>query len=118
MTSRSARFGSVLWCRELAAVDELDPVAVRILDEADPADLGAAAGGERRLLGLDADLRQLREERVEVVDGERDVVVAVAEVVRLGAADVDRQLERVGVTRQAHVDVVRGLELEPPAALV
>jgi hypothetical protein len=37
----------------------------------------------RRLLGLDALLGQPREQPVEVVDGERDVAVAGAEVVRL-----------------------------------
>src|SRR3954468_11268050 len=38
----------------LAAVDQLDAVAVRVLHEADAADFRAPAGRERRLLGLDA----------------------------------------------------------------
>src|SRR4051812_33338371 len=58
----------VLRRRKLPAVDELDAIAVRVLDEADPAHVGAAAGVKRRLLGLDADLRQLGQLGVEVVD--------------------------------------------------
>src|SRR3954447_15068732 len=79
----------VLRCRERAAVDQLDAVAVGVLDEADAPDLRAAAGVEGRLLGLDSDLGERGQERVEVVDRQGDVVVAVAEVVGLVAADVD-----------------------------
>jgi hypothetical protein len=61
--------------------DQLDPVAVRVADEADPVALGTAAGAVRRLLRLDALGRELLEGAVEVVDGDRDVVVAGAEVV-------------------------------------
>src|SRR4051812_30912080 len=93
----------VLGRLELASGDQLDPVAIWILDEADAADLGAAARREGWLLRLDADLRELGEHAVEVVDRECDVVVAVAEVVGLVAPDVDRQLERVGVVGQPHV---------------
>src|ERR1051325_1750630 len=68
-----------------------------------------------RPLGLDPLPGELRDGRVDVVDRDRDVVVAVAEVVRLLAALIDGQLERVAVARQAHVDVVRRLELQLPA---
>jgi hypothetical protein len=45
------------------------------------------------------------------------VVVAVAEVVGLVPADVDRQLEHVAATGEAHVDVVSRLEPQPAALL-
>src|SRR4051812_17417420 len=84
----------VLGRRESTAVDELDPVAVGVLHEADRV-LLASAGMVRRLLRLDALLRQPRQQRAEVVDRQRDVAVAGAEVVRLVLADVDGQLQRV-----------------------
>jgi hypothetical protein len=73
-------------------VDQLDPVAVGVGDEADPV-LLASARRVGRLLRLDAPIAQPRQQPVEVVDDERQVVVAVAEVVGLVAADVDRQLQ-------------------------
>src|SRR2546423_10842350 len=59
-----------------AALDELDAIAVRVAHEADPR--AALAHPVQRLLRLDALLRQRREDAVEVVDGDRDVVVAGA----------------------------------------
>src|SRR6476659_2867580 len=105
----------VLRRREGPAVDELDAVAVGVGDEADPV-LLAPAGAVGGLLWLVARLREVREEPVEVVDGQRDVAVAVAQVVGLVLADVDRELERVAVTRHAHVDVVGTPEIELAAA--
>ena len=70
-----------------------------------------------RLLRLDAQLGEVGQDRVDVLDGDREVVVAVAEVVGLLAADVHGQLEPVAVAGQAHVDVVRRLEVEPAALL-
>src|SRR3954469_6982514 len=56
----------------LAALDELDAVAVRVAHEADP----RAAGPDRvrRLLGLDALRGEVGEGAVEVLDGHGDVV--------------------------------------------
>src|SRR6185312_6755181 len=102
--------------RREGAVDQLDPVAVGICDEAD-AVLVASARRIRRLLGLDPCRRELLEQPVEVVDDDRHVVVTLAEVIRLVARYVDRQLEHVAATRQAHVDVVRGLEVQAAAVL-
>ena len=62
-------------------------------------------------------LGEIREQRVEIVDRDREVVVAVAEVVRLRAPDVHGQLEVVALAGQAEVDVVRGLEGKAAAAL-
>ena len=73
----------VLRRREGAAVDQLDPVAVRVGHERDQRQLLALARVVRRLLGLDAERRQLGQRRVDVVDRERHVVVARAEVVGL-----------------------------------
>ena len=75
-------------CRSL---DDLDPVAVRVAHEAQPR--AALAHRVGRLLRLDPLLGEPRERGVEVVGGDRDVAVAGADLVRLGAADVVRQLQ-------------------------
>ena len=69
----------------------------------------------RRLLGFYPVTGQRRKQSVEILHLKRDVAVALTEVVRLLAALVDRQLERVAVAREAQVDVVGALELQPPA---
>src|SRR5438552_3045481 len=74
-----------------ATLDQLDPVAVRIAHEAQPAAALAHAVG--RPLGLDALLGERRQRRVEVADRHGDVAVAGADLVRLGAVAVPRQLE-------------------------
>ena len=63
-----------------AAVDELDAVAVRVLDEAEAGAAFADAVG--LALGSMPCSSSSRERRVEVVDADRDVAVARAEVVR------------------------------------
>ena len=68
---------------EAPAVDQLDPVAVRVGDEGDQRQLAAVAGVVRGLLGLHADRGQVGERGVDVVDRDRHVVVARAEVVGL-----------------------------------
>ena len=60
----------------------------------------------RRALGLDALAGELGERGVEIGDGDRDVAVGRAELVR-GDAVVERQLEPVAVAGQAEVDVDR-----------
>jgi hypothetical protein len=82
---------SVIWIlgRREVFVDQLDPVAVRVGDEADAADLGPAGGRVGWLFWLDPLGVQLGQQRVEVLDHERQVVVAVAEVVGLLATTVD-----------------------------
>jgi hypothetical protein len=49
----------------------------------------------------------------DTVDG--DVVVSVSELVGLVVAGVHGQLQAVAVPWQAEIDVVRGVEIEPPA---
>src|SRR5262249_47053056 len=71
----------------------------------------------RGLLGLDPGGRELRQQPVEVVDHERHVVVALAEVVGLVAPNVDRELQHVAAPGQPHVDVVSGLEVQPAPVL-
>src|SRR3954452_9608130 len=66
-----------------ASFDQLDAVAVRVPDEADPGATIADPVG--RLLGLDAVAAEPLERPVEVVDRQRDVVVARAELVGLDA---------------------------------
>src|SRR5436853_7523400 len=88
----------------LPPLDELGPVAVRVADEAQPR--AALADGVRRLLGLDAVLAQTGERAVEVLDGDRDVVVAGAEVVAVDAVVVG-ELEARVVAGEAHEDVDR-----------
>src|ERR1700757_3479504 len=90
-----------------AAVDQLDAVAVGILDEADQR--AAFAHPVGLAFGLDALLLQLRERRLEVVDADGDVPVAGAEVVG-AAVVVEGQLEHRVVVADAE-EVVRRLEL-------
>src|SRR5215471_8185521 len=96
VTSRNCARSSPLWSREpaksaptgsgrssnereLRAADELDPVAVRILDETQSR--AAFPDRVRRALRLDPLAREAGERRVEVVDADRDVPVSTAEVV-------------------------------------
>src|SRR5215213_3560104 len=98
-----------------ASFDQLDAVAVRIADEADPRAALAHAVG--RLLGLDAVPAEPLEGAVEVVDGERDVVVARAQLVGVHAVVVG-QLEPVTVAREPHEDVDRLVaDRHPPPLL-
>ena len=85
------------------ALDQLDPVVVRVADEAQAR--AALADAVRRLLRLDPDLGEALEGCVEVVDGECDVAVARADVVWLGLAVVEGELEAVAVAGEAHEDV-------------
>ena len=60
---------------------------------------------------------ELLERRVHVVDGDRDVAVGGAELIRVDA-EVVRQLEPLAVAGQAHEDVDRLLaDRKPPALL-
>src|SRR5689334_15481463 len=88
-----------------AAFDELDAVLVGILHEAEAVPSGAHR--IRRPLGLDSLLLQPRERPVEVVDRERDVTVARAEVVRSPVVVV-RELEFLVLAGHAE-EVVRRL---------
>src|SRR5438132_10991128 len=63
-----------------AAIDQLDPVAVRVADEADAR--AALAHAVRLAFGLDALLLQPRQRLVDVVDAHCDVPVARSELVR------------------------------------
>src|SRR5262249_22058241 len=90
-----------------AAVDQLDAVAVRILDEADEG--AALADAVRLALRLDALLLQVGERLLQVIDPDGDVAVAGAEVVG-AAVVVEGQLEHRAVVADA-VEVVRRLEL-------
>jgi hypothetical protein len=91
----------------LGPLDDLDPVAVGIAHEAQARAALAHAVG--RLLRLDPLLGEAGERRVEVLRGDRDVAVAGADLVRLLAADVVRQLQarRVAVARHVHEHVDR-----------
>ena len=53
---------------------------------------------------------------LQIKGDQRQVVVALAEVVRLFAAAVDRELERVAVAGEPEVQVVGGLEVEQHSA--
>ena len=77
-----------------------------VSDEADAVAFGAAARAVGRLFGLDADLGELGEGGVEVVDAEGDVVVAGAVVV-LGDAVVVGQLQARVLAGHRHEDVDR-----------
>src|SRR4051794_26102298 len=96
-------------------LDELDAVAVRIADEADP-ERRVGVDLVRRLLRVDALLGEVRELAVEVVDGHRDVVVARPQLVAVDAVVVG-QLEARAVAREAHEDVHRLVADVHPADL-
>ena len=90
-----------------ACFDQLDAIAVGIAHEADAR--AALADRVRRPLRLHALLVQRGQRAVEVGDADRDVAVARADLVGLGAAVVVRQLEPgLGIARVAE-EVVRGL---------
>ncbi len=96
-------------------LDELDAVAVRVAHEAQSR--AALADLVGRLLGRDPLGGEARQRAVEVLDRERDVVVAGAEVV-LGHAEVVGQLEPVAVAGEPHEDVDRLVaDGHPPALL-
>src|SRR6266508_3690115 len=90
-----------------AAVDQFDAVLIRIADEADPRT--ALAYTVWLALGLDPLLFQLGECRVEIVHGDRDVAVGVAELV-LPTIVVEGELEHVVVVSERE-EVVRRLPL-------
>src|SRR5688572_17740117 len=90
----------------LAAADQLDAIAVRVAHEGDHRALRAAAGPVGRLLRLDALAGELAERPVQVVDQDRDVVVARAEVVGVDSVVVG-QLEHGVLAGEAHEDVDR-----------
>src|SRR5579875_442619 len=75
----------------LRALDDLDPVAVRVTHEAES--VAALAHPVGRALRLDPLLGQTREHRVEIVGRDRDMAVASADLVGLAAADVVGQLQ-------------------------
>src|SRR5439155_25779713 len=86
-----------------AAVDQLDPVVVRVADEAEQR--AALAHAVRLPLGLDALLFQRGERLPEVVDREGDVSIPRADVVR-AAVVVERELELLSLAGGAE-EVVR-----------
>src|SRR5213083_880552 len=91
--TKSARHGDVRSSTGLslrAALDELDPVLVRIAHEAQAR--AALADRVGRTLGLDALPGQALQGRVQIVDGDRNVAVAGADLVRVDA-EVVGQLE-------------------------
>ena len=78
--------------------DQLDPITVGILDEGDVR--GAVLHRSRLARDLGALLLEFGADRVDVVDAERQVAEAGAELIGLLAAPVEGELEhRVGVLR-------------------
>src|SRR6266498_4195396 len=86
------------------ALDQLDAVAVRIPDEAEPR--AALAHGVRGAFRLDALLGEARERAVQIVHGDGDVAVAGSKLVGIDA-EVVGQLEARAVSGEAHEDVDR-----------
>src|SRR5579875_3181807 len=82
------RVRRVLRRREVS-VDQFDAIAIGIGHEADP-ELLPAARSKRWALGVNSHRGEPLQQGVEIVYRERDVVVAVTEVVPLLAPDVDR----------------------------
>src|SRR5215210_4231705 len=69
--------------RSFSALDQLDAIAVGIAHEAESR--AALAHGVRRFLGLDALLRELGQNLVQVGHGDRNVVVPRPELVGIHA---------------------------------
>src|SRR5919198_2039333 len=99
----------------LRGLDELDPVPVGIAHEAQARPALPHAIG--RALGLDSLSGEALQRRVEIVDRDRDVPVAGAELVAVDAEFV-RQLEPIAVAGEAHEDVDRLVADRQPAALL
>src|SRR6266540_2380104 len=98
------RLGRALFA---AALDDLDPVAVRVADEAQ--ERAALAHAVRLPFRPDSLLAEPLERVCEIVDADRDMAVAGAELV-CAAVVVERQLELLLLARKAE-EVVRRLEL-------
>jgi hypothetical protein len=102
-------------CWPPPALDDLDPVAVGIADEAQPA--APIRDRVRGTFRFDALILELGEGIIELGRRDRDVSIAAPDVVRLGAADVVGQLEaRLGpVVRETHEHVDRLVpDWQPP----
>src|SRR5207253_3518362 len=94
--------------RRLAALDDLDAVVVRVADEAEAR--AALAHRVRRPLGFDALFAEAGQRAVEILDADRDVAVAGAELVGAPVVVV-RQLEDVLLVADRE-EVVRRFQLE------
>src|SRR5579884_313109 len=116
-SSRWAIFEVSAIAERLPALDDLDPVAVRVAHEAQPR--AAVTNGVGRALGLDPLLGQAGQRRVELARRDRDVPVAGADLVRLGLPEVEGQLEAglVAVLGQPH-EHVHGLVPDRQPALL
>src|SRR5687768_8355791 len=96
--------------RLTGALDQLDAVAVGVLDEAEARPTLADAVG--RALGLDALLGEPPQRAVQILHTDGDVAVRRAQLVG-AAVVVERQLELLLLAGQAK-EVVRRLELAVP----
>src|SRR3954451_6330969 len=94
-------------------LQDLDPVAVRVLDEEEARHQAAVAVKLLDRLRGDAGLGQAPVLAVEIVHAEGDVPVAVTVRVRLGAAVVRGQLDLEIGLGVAQVDQGEAVELEP-----
>src|SRR4051812_29499147 len=111
---RGAKTGQPL--RWLRALDYLDSIPVRVADEADAG--AALADGVGRPLRLDPLLRERAESAVEVVDRDRDVAVAGADLIGAVLVLVPGQLEPRAVARESHEDVDRLVADREPGELL
>ena len=109
--TRAARPGG-----DLTHLDQLDAVPIRVADEADAGALGAATGPVGGLLRIDSLGGQSLEGAVEVLDADRDVVVAGAQLVGVDAVVVG-QLEARVLAGHPHEDVDRLVADRHPADL-
>src|ERR1700722_19291541 len=96
-----------------ALLQHFDLVAVRIFDEEKARDLLSAVVELDDLARLEALDLETVVFRVEIIDDEGDVSVAVAKIVRLGAILVDRELNFVGRFGIREIDEGEVGEVEP-----
>jgi hypothetical protein len=94
-------------------LQDLNLVAVRVLDEEEPRHQAAVAVKFLNRLRADPGLAEPRVQAVEVVDAERDVAVALAVGVGLGPPLVQGQLDLEVGLRVAQVDQGEAVEVEP-----
>src|ERR1700735_1433080 len=98
-----------------ALLQDFDLVAIRIFDEEKARDLLSVLIELDNLARLEALGLETTVLRVEILDDEGDVAVAVAKIVRLGAILVDRELDLVRTLGIREIDEGEVGKVEPVA---
>src|SRR4051794_23124358 len=94
------------------ALDHLDPVSVRIGDEKETRDCGGLVLQIAYRPGRQARLFEPRVFRVNGIDGDGEMTIAVTKLIGLAPVEIDRQFQFEGRGRVAEVDESKPIEAE------